>query len=570
MAGLILARFSHIPPSPTPLLLTSNDVPTPEEELRIKAYVERLNGMISDPSRKYGILTRYPTQQLTNALHAHRKLLRTAARKLPPEIIQHISLYMTLPWTLSWVCTRWRHATKDYKRLWSVLPTLELTQKKNKKPQKIMHFTQEILRRSGDYPSSVDLRAFELSDTRPLFHFFLRHANNWVEARLELHPSLLVEFQKATGQMANLRRLTIAVAKPRPFQDASHRLDLKGLLSLRSLRKCTAYPGPPLVLPKDTVTSYIGKMWDADLINHLELLSPTLRTLILTCSNLEMHPSIRVSEGAPFLFPELTEVGLYEGPFIFHSRSSPFLYMTTPSLRTAKISQFSSGTFIAFCEMVQRSGAGLTLTTLHIWSVNCVPYGSLFSLFTETTNLTDLKFADLLYIAPDIFCLLSTPNDLGSSFLLPKLERLTIFLPWNTHPGNGVFQSLHAMGLLRTKESRRANNTRRLKSFEVGLLSAGVTVPDPTHPHAKQNCARVHLDPYWQGNQGESILKALADIGRTISSTTERILSDVEQGRVEANQFNNLEAALLRLLDLSIPLIQEVYVGAFCLPAPPY
>jgi len=561
MAAL-LSRFSLTLPSPTPHLLSSNDVPNPEEEEEIRAHIERLDGMVNDPSRKDSVLSRYPTQQLINALHAHRQLLRTTARKLPPEIIQHISLYTPLPWTLSWVCSTWRSATKDYKKLWSILPMLELTQKKNKKPQGVMRCSQELLRRSGDHPSSVDLRAFELSDTRPLFHFFLRHANNWVEAHLELHPSLVVEFQKATGDMEKLRHLTIAVAKPQPFQDTSHRLDLKGLVSLRSLKKCTPWPIPPLSLPKDTITSYIGKIWDADLIDHLELLSPTLETLILTCNRFGLHPNARRSEVGPFLFPKLTEIALYEGPFNSRCRSSPFLYMTTPTLRTAKISQCAPDTFTSFSEMVQRSDAGLMLTTLHIWSVNGIPYDSLFSLFTETTNLTDLKVADRLYTAPDIFSLLSTTNGPGPSFLLPKLERLAVFLQWNTHPDHVLFQALHTIGLLRTKESITA---RRLKSFEVGLLSADV-IPDPPHPHQKQNTVRVYLDPRWKRKPNGSMLKALEEIALTVSSTTERLLSDIEQGRAEAKRFDNLEAPLRRLLDLSIPSIQEVHVGFFCLP----
>ena len=574
--AVIVARFTRlalVPPSPTPHLLTTNDVPTPAEEKQIEAYIRRLDGEVNGTSKKDNFLSKHLTQELIRVVHAHRQLLRTSARNLPPEIIQKISLYILLPWTLSWVCAAWRNATKDYKKLWSVFPTLELSPKKNTKPLKLMGFTKEILRRSGDHSLSVDLRAFELSDTRPLFTFFLQQANRWVEARLELHSGLVAEFQKATSGMTNLRHLTIAVSKEEQYDGQSSYLDLKSLVSLRSLRNCTPWPTPVLLLPSDTIASYVGKIPGAELINHLKLLSSTLETLVLTCNLFTLYPT---EVARLFLFPKLTEIALYEGPLIFRSNSSPFLYMTTPYLRTARISQCSPQTFHSFCKMVLRSGAGLTLTTLHIWSGDCIDYDSLRSLLTNTPNITDLKLSDQHFSDPGVLSLLSTANE-GFASLLPKLERLTVFFPWIVTPTSlHIFRSLHTIGLLRMQESFIAyplTSTRRLQSFEVGLSSKDYTTHPYPRSHEKQNINRLYLDPHWQYNPEESVLRTLEGIAFSLSIATETIQEyDIGQGKLGqvVKVSSKLEIPLRRLRDLTVPLMQEVYVRDFLLSAMPF
>ena len=568
MASLILARFAHIPPAPTPLLLTSNDAPTQEEEFRIKAYIERLDTMTNDSSRNHNPLSSYRARQLTDALRIHRALLRTGARRLPPEIIQHISLYMPLPWTLSQVCAAWRHATKDYKNLWSNLPTLELTAKKNEKPLKFIRFAQELLRRSGDNPLSVDIKAIEWAEKRPLHNFSLLQADRWVEARLELDSSVVVEFQRTASAMKRLRHLTIAVTRPTPDQrGADFRLNLKGLVSLRSLTKCTPWPVPPLSLPDGTIRSYIGKMWGADLPNLLNLLSPTLEILILTNNNFRVQPNVFGAELGPFLFPALREIGLYEGIYIFQCTFSPFQYMITPCLHTVRLSQCSPQTFASFCQMILRSGAGPTLTTLHIWSDwnDCIPYNYLSSIFADTPNLTDLKLSDRQFPSLCALSLLSTRTSDGLVFVLPNLKRLTVFVEWDTVPSRGILRSLHAIGVLRMESfsADTTTSTRRLQSFEVGLLSAvSPPRPDPPFLHQKQNRNRVHLDPYWQRDcLGGNILKTLEDITCGLRLMTENIQADVRQAQVKTKQFSDLDGILRRLRDLQLPLIQEVYVG---------
>ena len=555
----LLSVILSLPPSPTPHLLKKNEVPSTEDKDDIRDYLEQLDHFLEKSKHKRNLITRYNVQQAEKLAEVHRRLLQTSARELPTEIIQHIALCTVedtakLPWTLSWVCSAWRRAVVGYQQLWCTLPSIRLVDLASEISRS--RGVDKLILRSGNLPLNIDISALHVDDTptfpSPVLDLLLQQADRWVTARVNLRFNHLYAFARATARMHQLRHLTIAVQRPYPEgSETPPILDLSKFTALRSLRKMTQWP--PTQLPEGTIESYTGKMHEADMLNHLFLLSPTLTTLMFTCNSFFRQPP---GDSGRIRFPKLTELVFYEGHSIVSS--SPFAWVVTPYLETVKVSRCSSLTFNTFIDMVACSNSSATLTTLHIYTDSLITYSSFVSLFTHTPNLVELKIAEHPTVIP-VIRILSYLEVAPAGHLLPRLERLTILIHWEAKPS--AFQSINSIGLLRMEEPPeqplQPDFLHRLETFEVVLRSSG-----PTLPHEKQDRSRNIMEHHWRNDPERSVLQPLIEL-------RER-LYDVKLGNGNPDKVAQAATLLLgQLMTLDIPLIQEVYVCPISRPRLP-
>ena len=205
--------------------------------------------------------------------------------------------------------------------------------------------------------------------------------------------------------------------------------------------------------------------------------------------------------------------------------------------------------------MIRQSGAGVTLTTLHIYAE---PSSLSVSLLKLTPNLEELKFGDDFSITA-VLCPLAYLMDSPPRHLLPRLKRLTVLVPWEGGPHSSIFPRMHrtALFLLEKLPERplQPDSLHRLQTFEVVLMSHVLTLP-----HEKQNHSRNLMEPRWQYNTHLGVRQPLALLQKRLSDVRQM----VELGKENMDEVaRDVTEILGQLMNLRITLIHDLYVSFF-------
>lgn len=170
---------------------------------------------------------KHPTfSKVKSFIHQHRVLL-SAIRRMPPEILQEIIIWTAVArpvaevrkrrWALAQVSRAWRGATIGLSALWAELPPLIFPTDRPRATRQV-ECLQEILRRSGSAPLTVTIEIDgalvttnrEKAYWSPALEMLVQHAERWETVAICM-PLVSLSGMRIRGRLRSLKTLSLQI-----------------------------------------------------------------------------------------------------------------------------------------------------------------------------------------------------------------------------------------------------------------------------------------------------------------------------------------------------------------------
>jgi hypothetical protein len=233
-----IASRLKIPEPPVPHLLLSNEAPSDteitlvrlaiqqaaEESLKLRAELF-LRIAAGNRNLVWETLTRHKIACFSVFIEQQEGIV-SPLRRLPPEILQHIFLFVVptctniprswnlaidVPWVLGQVSRLWRRSSLSYPPLWCCFPKLELRMTKSRTVMQL-EMVEELLKRSGIAPLTIYVNSLPESyhlQSHPTLDLLTKSSERWVVAAFGLSVKLSRSLEIVKGRLPLLEKLFV-------------------------------------------------------------------------------------------------------------------------------------------------------------------------------------------------------------------------------------------------------------------------------------------------------------------------------------------------------------------------
>ena len=379
---------TKLPEPPFPHILRTNTPPSDSEAidiLKIILVVESQALHLQETIQERGPdrITKYQLDNVHRFVLAHKGVL-SAVRRIPPELLQEIFLYVagpyecyrwnSIPWSLSQVCRLWRTTALSVSSLWSRLPTIYLHKKTSRS-----YTTQimELLIRSRDAPISFYLYApFKELNSHPIIDALVLHSERWRTVAIDSTASTIFAFKGVKGRLSSLQTLSLEVWRQTDpvvfdmFEDAPQ---------LREVRLDGPFPGE-VRLPFSQINRYKERVRGRGLADYTISLATSLTALEI--SRFSESPDIPV-----ITLPSLVTLKVQFDDII----SQGFLEnLTLPAIQEIRIAGFNGHLITVLTTLISRSHSQCMLKKFAFRTSELDP-GELTRLLRLTPHMVELN-----------------------------------------------------------------------------------------------------------------------------------------------------------------------------------
>jgi len=484
---IVLPRISEpgisgLPEAPFPDLLLSNNPPSPSEItdiLKVISEAEVLesslkSAIVEEEEIAQEMVTLRKIESVENFIAAHKGIL-SAARRIPPEIVQEILEWVGLmlcrdaeycrmnpspafrwvpPWAFGHISHSWRLSALSTQSLWNYFPELSLPETQTKTARQV-EYVREFLRRSRNSPIqfSIELRA---GVRYPVTDVLVEVAERWSIVDIYAREQSIHAFRDVRGRLPLLRSLDLDLPVATPL---SRNLHLNIFEHAPMLQKVTVSGNFPerIKLPYHQLISFEHSGRAPR--NPLSQLANAILLENLTLKNI-------VNSVPAITLPRLTKLRVYFKNAAF----SIFDSLTLPSITDIWMQSWwkdmDEDFFISLASMISRPESPCPLHRIHIYSnVDGMPLG-LGDVLRQTPVLASLTTP--IPHPEDILTLASSHPQHPPA---PHLEICEFYVV--ATPGRDITQALNCLAAARCEPELlecEGGGTRSLRSQDLWRL----------------------------------------------------------------------------------------------------
>jgi hypothetical protein len=486
-AAFPLRTISPLPPS----LLHSSLMVSPDEEQTIRETIHDINTTLTSVDDE---ITR--VRATLSTLEDYRSTLQTTLaqhqvalspiRKLPPELLGEIFLFVSLnailewpgipgvrgdvmPWVLCKICKYWRAVAISIPGLWS---NIRLNFQNSTRIEVAQHFLGLCLPRSKNELLTLSLQAEDLSTVLPIWNTLLTLSERWKD--ISLKGNLFTKSQNyltlAKNRVPNLRRLCIETKRFEDWGNLPPSWPLEAFEHAENLRELymthIVYPLQNVRVPWSQITHFTSK---GSLFrnNEFTVIMRHMTNLVSFCT--DRDGILEFVSTQPVLLPHLRKLSITNtGPCI----SATCRFLTVPNLEELSIIAVDLQ-FLAeqVLEMIKRSRCQpkwLTLRSSLALDADVAGNENL-NVYSVLSALPSVTRLELTVTSANLFILQALAIHVPTTKrapLLPNLDGLVLEDRWCT----SAFEIANALS------SRVINNLR------PGSLSISFRLLPPAAP----------------------------------------------------------------------------------------